>query len=79
MIHPLCWLIGHKVTGGIVKNSFTAASGKVSDGWQYHCVRCSTTDEIPDCRSIYGRTVRVWLARRQNRRSFAAFYKACSR
>ncbi|MDO8729057.1 MAG: hypothetical protein Q7K26_04180 [bacterium] len=74
----ICWLLGHNIDGKIIAKSRRKASGKIVDGWQYYCKRCQNPDnfpnhQYPDRRSLYRRTIPVWIIKMRNRWHFRNF------
>ncbi len=72
----VCWLFGHKKGGSWDPNyrHFMTSRGQwATGGWRYHCDRCHTKEEFPDIRSLYWRTVRVWITKTRNRWHYRNF------
>lgn len=70
----ICWILGHKVGGKVIKDGYKNVAGELCPGWKYYCKRCSTKNEYPDRRNLYQRIVPVWFSILRNKLTFRNFH-----
>ena len=82
---PICWLIGHNIKGGPLIKGRISSRGGLVDSWHYYCGRCSQVEgEGADAlqyyhRSIFGRTVPLYISRWRNARMGREFARSSER